>query len=171
MRTSNSKAGRPWSTAYAIQACSDFDARDQLLRNRRLPQCHRFHYLQMAMEKTAKAHLVEGGSDPASLQSSHAYIGKVIPIIVRHALARTPGGRSGWVMDAIRALARRIELLHPQVDSGGTTPSNCEYPWRDAAGQVVAPAQYDFNLNLHEAKAAVTMIKEVRARAVALSRS
>ena len=123
----------------------------------------------MAMEKTAKAHLVEGGSDPIGVQASHAYIAKVIPIIVRESVARIPGASSQWVVNAVRALARRIELLHPQVDNAGTVPSNCEYPWRDASGQVVAPAQYDFNLNLHAEKAAITMIKEVWARAIELS--
>lgn len=169
MRTSSSKVRRPWSTAYAVQACSDFEARDQLLRISKLPQCQQLHLLQMAMEKTAKAHLVEGGSEPASLRTSHAYIAKVIPVIVRHALARMPGTNTGWVVDAVRTLARRIELLHPQVDNAGTVPSNCEYPWSDASGRVFAPAKYDFALNLHAEKAAVTMIKEVRARAVELA--
>jgi hypothetical protein len=123
----------------------------------------------MAMEKTANAHLVEGGSDPASMRTSHAYIAKVIPVIVRHALARMPSANTGWVVDAVRSLARRIELLHPQVDNAGAVPSNCEYPWSDASGRVFAPAQYDFNLNLHTEKAAITMIKEVHARAVELT--
>jgi hypothetical protein len=157
------------AVAFARQALSDFEARDQLLRNSQLPECHQLHFLQMAMEKTAKAHLVEGGSDPLVIQSSHAYIAKVIPIIVRQALTNIPGPKSQWVIRAVRALARRIELLHPQVDDAGTAPSNCEYPWRDATGHVLAPAQYDFQLNLHAEKAAITMIKEVRARAIELS--
>jgi hypothetical protein len=169
MRTTDSKGNRRWSVAFAVQACSDFDARDQLLQSHLLPQCHQLHYLQMAMEKTAKAHLIEGGSDPMVIQASHAYIAKVIPIIVREALARVPGGSSQWIVAAVRTLARRIELLHPQVDNAGTAPANCEYPWLDATGQVLVPAQYDFTLNLHAAKAAITMIKEVRARAIELT--
>ena len=169
MRTTGSNGKRPWSVAFARQACSDFDAREQLLRSGQLPQCHQLHYLQMAMEKTAKAHLVEGGSDPIAVQASHAYIAKVVPIIVREALARLPGYGSQWVVHAVRTLARRIELLHPQIDDAGTVPSNCEYSWSDTAGQVLVPAQYDFNLNLHAEKAAITMIKEVRARAIELA--
>jgi len=125
----------------------------------------------MAMEKTAKAHLVQGGSDPISLQSSHAYVSKVIPIIVRQGLARVPGANVGWVVDAVRSLARRIELLHPQVHNAGSVLSNCEYPWPDPSGRIIVPAQHDFGLNLHAEKAAITMIKEVRARADELSTS
>jgi len=55
------------------------------------------------------------------------------------------------------------------VTDGGTVPVNCEYPWEDVAKQVVVPAEHDFRLDLRSAKAAVTMIKEVRARAIALS--
>lgn len=166
-----SDARLAWSRAFARQAVSDFDAREHLLRSAGLPECHQLHFLQMAFEKTAKAHLIAGKCDPFAVQSSHAYIAKVVPIIVRDALGRSPGGIQTWVIDAIRALARRIELLHPQVDHGGTSPSNCEYPWTDSGGDVVAPADHNFGLNLHDEKAAITMIKEVRARAAELSRT
>jgi hypothetical protein len=48
-------------------------------------------------------------------------------------------------------------------------PPSCEYPWETAAGQILVPAEYDFGLNLHTEKAAVTMIKEVQARATELA--
>jgi hypothetical protein len=121
MRTTSSSGNSLWSAAFAVQACSDFDARDQLLCSSQLPQCHQLHYLQMAMEKTAKEHLVEGGSDPIVVQASHAYIAKVIPIIVREALARVPGGLSQWIVGAVRSLARRIGLcIHKSI-----TPEQC----------------------------------------------
>lgn len=157
-----------WARAFAIQACSDFEAREQLLRNRELPLCHQLHYLQMAMEKAAKAHLIAGGADPELLQSSHAYTGKVVPIIVRDGLSRTPGAKAPWLLNTVRALAQRIDRLHPQVNDGGSVPSNCEYPWKNATGRIAVPTQHDFAMNLHAEKAAVTMIKEVRARAVEL---
>lgn len=153
-----------WSTAFARQACSDFEARDRLLLNSDLPQCHQLHYLQMAMEKAAKAHLIAAGADPAALRGSHAYIAKVVPIIVRDALGRTPGGNSPWVVDAVRTLARRIELLAPSVDDGGAVPANCEYPWNEPDG-IAVPAEHDFQIELHRERAAVTIIKEVRSRA------
>ena len=76
-----------WTSAFARQAQSDFLARDQLLVNPRLPECHQLHYLQMAFEKLAKAHLIAAGSDPSDIQSSHAYVAKVVPQIVRESLA------------------------------------------------------------------------------------
>jgi hypothetical protein len=165
----NSEVQQAWAAAFARQAVSDFEAREQLLRNAELPECHQLHYLQMAFEKAAKAHLIAGGSDAWSLQSSHAYIAKVVPIIVRDALGRTPGGIQAWVIDAVRRLARRIELLHPQVDHGGSIPTNCEYPWTEGGSNVVAPVEHRFGLNLHAERAAITMIKEVRARAAELA--
>lgn len=152
-----------WARGYAVQASSDFEARDHLCRSH-LPSCHQLHYLQMALEKAAKAHLIAAGSDPLELQSSHAYIAKVVPIIVRDGLRRTPGADSTWVMNSIRILARRIELLHPQVDANRSAPANCEYPWIDSRGDVVAPAEHNFELDLNRERAA-----EVRARAIELS--
>jgi hypothetical protein len=153
-----------WGKAFAIQACSDFAARDHLLAAPDLPMCHQLHYLQMALEKVAKAHLIAAGSDPLSLMGSHAYVAKVIPTIVRDGLGRT-GTKEGWIMEAVRSLARRIELLHPAVDGGRSVPANCEYPWVTAAGTVVAPADHDFRLDLHSERAAKTLIKEARIRA------
>lgn len=132
-----------WARAFARQACSDFEAWDWLCGDNSLPQCHRLHALQMAMEKAAKAYLMARGADPMALQSSHAYIAKNIPAIVRLELA-SEGARPQWLMRAVQALTRRIELLHPQVDDGGVLPANCEYPWQNAAGDVVAPADHNF---------------------------
>jgi hypothetical protein len=158
-----------WVQAFARQACSDFDARDKILLEPSLPQCHQLHYLQMAMEKTSKAHLLSAGAEPYSVQSSHGYIASVVPTIVRDRLGRT-GAKPGWLMDAVRLYARRVELLHPQIDSAGAIPANCEYPWEGPSGDVIVPAEHDFALNIHAEKAAVTMIKEVRARAIELAR-
>jgi len=159
-----------WTKAFARQAQSDFQARDYLLANPRLPPCHQLHALQMAFEKLAKAHLIDAGSDPCDVQSSHAYIAKVVPLIVREMLARTPGaGRETWVVYAIRDLCRKIELLSPAVTAGGTAPSNVEYPRRLPSGQIAAPADHDFGLDLLFAKAGVTMLKVARARANELS--
>ena len=154
-----------WTKAFARQAESDFETRDCLLRAGSLPQCHQLHYLQMALEKLAKAHLIAGGSSPEDLSSSHVYISKPIPMIVREMLARTPGQKDGWVVDAIRDLSRRIELLAPAVRDGGRAPANCEYPWKAPDGSIKAPADHDFGLDLVFEKAGVTMIKAARARA------
>jgi hypothetical protein len=153
-----------WSRAFARQARSDLEARDQLLRAASLPQCHQLHYLQMALEKIAKSRLIAAGADPAVLQTSHAYIAKTIPLIVREMLERSPGQDAGWVVKAIRGLARDIELLAPSVDAGGAAPANCEYPWKGEKKMIVAPLDHDFKLDLIFERAGVTMMKAVRAR-------
>ena len=107
-------------------------------------------------------------AEPYSVQSSHGYIASVVPTIVRDGLGRT-GAKPGWLMDAVRRYARRVELLHPQIDNAGSMPANCEYPWAGPRGEVLVPAEYDFALDVHAEKAAVTMIKEVRARAMELA--
>lgn len=158
-----------WKRAFAKQAVTDFEARDCLLRFKDLPACHQLHYLQMAFEKVAKAYLIGAGSDPESLQQSHAYIAKNVPIIVRDSLTKTPGAKSPWVIEAVRDLARRIELLAPAVDAGGRVPANCEYPWEAPNGSIVAPAEHNFSLNLLGERAANTMIKIMWERAIELS--
>ena len=62
----------------------------------------------MACEKLAKAHLIAGGADPATLQGSHAYVAKQLPIIARQFLAREAGKlpKDTWIVAAIRKLAR-----------------------------------------------------------------
>ena len=92
---------------------------------------------------------------------------------LRNGLAASPAmdDKVGlWVvMDAVRRYARRVELLHPQIDNAGSMPANREYPWAGPRGEVLVPAEYDFALDVHAEKAAVTMIKEVRARAMELA--
>jgi hypothetical protein len=74
-----------WGRAYARQARADFDAWDHL-QGSKLPECQKLHFLQMACEKLTKAHLCKAGSRPQDLQSSHAYIAKNLPFIVREEL-------------------------------------------------------------------------------------
>jgi len=140
-----------WRVAFAKQAQADLDARDFLVSSPQLSSCHQLHFLQMACEKLCKAHLCRHGSDPAEIQSSHAYIASVLPSIARQHLARTarqiPKSRSR-VLGAIRKLARRIELLAPAVDAGGRHPANCEYPWETADGSIAVPAEFNFRFDL-----------------------
>ncbi len=153
-----------WHTAFARQAKSDLAAREALLSDRSLPDCHQLHYLQMACEKLAKAHLIAGGADPSTLQASHAYVAKQLPIIARHYLAREAHSRpkGTWIISAISKLARQIELLAPAVDDAGRSPSNCEYPWRLPDGRIVAPSDHRFGLSLLYERAGTTLLKIVR---------
>lgn len=159
-----------WAQAFAKQACSDFAAREHVLRSRSLPSCHHLHYLQMAMEKAAKAHLIAGGCDPMALQGSHAYVAKVIPAIVKFSLGQTMEKVPPWMMKAVRAWSRRVELLHPQVDDNGTVPANCEYPWQAPEGNVLTPAEHDFpGITVPDSTFVARTIKEVWSRSKSLS--
>jgi hypothetical protein len=147
-----------WSRAYAIQARADLAARDVLISEQALPTCQQLHFLQMACEKVAKAHLCWGGADPTTLQRSHVVVAKTIPMIARQLLARgvVRGGRSHEkMMKAIYRLAQEVDFLAPSADDGRRRPDNCEYPWEDDQGDLQIPAEYPFSelgrLHLHEA--------------------
>jgi hypothetical protein len=153
-----------WSQAFARQAASDLDAREILAANTALPACHSLHFLQMACEKLCKASLISAGSAPAEVQRSHAYIAKHLPTIVRLYMSREAGRlpRDNWIVDAIRPLARKIELLNPAVKDGGRSPQNCEYPWAAQDGSVTAPADHKFDLSLVFDRAGVALLKIIR---------
>lgn len=126
-----------------------------------LPQCHQLHYLQMAMEKLAKAHRIAGGTPIDEIRKSHGGIEKAINAIMRQVLARTPGTSEKWIIDQSRSLARKIELLHPAVRAGESVPANCEYPWLDGGGQIRVPAEHNFGIDFNRETAAVKMLKAV----------
>jgi hypothetical protein len=136
---------RDWARAFAIQASADLQARRALTAHPDLPPCQELHFLQMACEKVAKAHLYFQGSPPPDIQSSHGHTRKQLPVILRQTYNQQKGSRENtWLFPQIRHLANEIALLHPQVDDGGARPDNCEYPWVDAQGQVIAPVQHPF---------------------------
>ncbi len=150
-----------WARAYARQARSDLEAREQLLRNERLPVCHHLHFLQMAAEKLCKAHLSAQGQPQDVLETSHAFIAGPLPLNVRQVIARDAQKlqRDTWVVAAIRKLSRQIELLHPQVDDKRRVPSNGVYPWMAATGVVLAPRDHAFEMSLLHEKAGATLLK------------
>jgi hypothetical protein len=157
-----------WSVAFAKQAKADLEARDWLLGSTTLPECHELHFLQMACEKLCKAYLMaRPGADPIALQRSHAYVAKNLPIIVRQQLAEQSGHlpKDSHLIGSIRRLAEQIERLAPANDAGGTAPSNCEYPWTDAKGQIIVPAEHSFRLSLLYERAGVTLLKIMRVAA------
>jgi hypothetical protein len=106
------------------------------------------HCLQMACEKLAKAHMVASCvRGPGEVTDSHAYAGKVLHIVFREMIRCDEGvlpHARDWRVLALRALAREIDLLHPQVDAGGSRPDNCEYPWADALGDPQVPSRWAF---------------------------
>jgi hypothetical protein len=164
---------RQWRIAFAKQAMADLQAREKLLEHPDLPDCQQLHFLQMTCEKLCKAHLCGQGVDPEILRSSHAYISRTLPIIARQQFAqetRKMHTDRTWVIQAIRALARKIELLAPAVNDAGRQPANCEYPWVGADGAIRVPAEYNFALDLLYEQAGRHLLKVLYTAAEELTR-
>ena len=161
-----------WAQAFARQAESDLHARDVLAADPTLPACHALHHLQMACEKLCKASRIAAGTDPLEVQRSHASVAKHLPTIVKLYMSREAGRlpRDNWIVNAIRPLARKIELLSPAVRDGGRSPENCEYPWVAPDGSVTAPADHRFEFSMLFEPAGVTLLKIMRHAASELQR-
>lgn len=139
-----------WSHGYARQADADFKMFQMLgspeLEAFAVVDCHKLLFLQMACEKLAKAHLCAGGTDPAALQRSHAYIAGTLPVILRHTavLLNYKSKQANWVLEHAKHLAQEIECLAPAVKRGGQRRDNCEYPWADDQDNLHIPLNWSF---------------------------
>jgi len=134
-----------WVTAFARQAHADLETWARLKGDAHVPECHRLLFLQMACEKLTKAHLCKSGADPKGIQTSHAYIAKNLPVVVRQLLGLGFSVRNpNWVQTSSKLLSNEIELLAPAVRRGGQRPDNCEYPWEDVGGQLHSPLDWTF---------------------------
>jgi hypothetical protein len=143
-----------WGRAFAKQARADFDAWNALQMYLRLPEDapalvprQKLHFLQMACDKLAKAHLLKGGSEVSALEESHANVAKHLPTIVRDQMMRNGENErvAKCVRDQRKRIAREIELLSPAVKDGGRRPDNCEYP-REKGGLMFVPAEWPFTI-------------------------
>jgi hypothetical protein len=134
-----------WAGGFARQTDEDLKTFEKM-QDLDVPECHKLQFLQMACEKLVKAHLLEKGTDPATLQSSHGYVAKNLPLVLQQeaASANFRGGKAKEVMNLARRLAQEIEVLAPAVRRGGQRPDNCEYPWEDDAGTLHVPLDWSF---------------------------
>jgi hypothetical protein len=136
-----------WALAYARQAKADFRAWELYEQN---PEaiaagCHTLLFLQMACEKLCKAYLIKDGTLPEALQTSHGYIAKPLPIVIRQQIidsGQNPNRMKG-LLTLVRHLAGEIEVLNPAMRRDGLRPDNCEYPW-EAGDQVISPLDWAF---------------------------
>lgn len=162
-----------WRLAYARQAASDFKVYDLLCFSPGVDECQRMHYLQMAMEKAAKAHFWSTGGVAApdsKVNRSHKVAEKFLPLVMRQHWATTRPGKSmpGNLKKAVRLLCQEVDLLAPAVLDGESRSDNCEYPWevKDGAGTVVAvqsPLDHAFlPSNLMKQQGMATFMKAVR---------
>jgi len=128
-----------------------------------MPRSQKLHFLQMACEKLAKAHLLKGGSRLEDLEQSHAYIAKHLPTIVRQQMILNGENErvANSVRDQCKRLAREIELLSPAVKDGGRREDNCEYPW-EHGGKLHVPAEWHFpNLDLLTEQGGRNILKRI----------
>ena len=71
-----------WAVGYARQAQADFQTFEKF-QAMTVPECHKLQFLQMACEKLVKAHLCFEKADPSGLQTSHAYVTRTLPVVLR----------------------------------------------------------------------------------------
>lgn len=119
----------------------------------------------MACEKLCKAYLIQGGTPPGSLQTSHGYVAGPLPAVIGQQILHMKQNRRGirGVLASVRHLANEIEVLSPAIDRNGQRPDNCEYPWEDGDGVVHSPLDWSFNpSHLCTAPAGRTFLKLVR---------
>jgi len=153
---------RIWVRGYAKQALSDLAAREILVHSK-ADRCHRLHFLQMAAEKTCKAHLTAANGHD-NLRKSHAYVAKVLPNLARAFFRPSGGGEqiAQWELAKIAKLALEIEVLAPACDDGGSRLDNTEYPWQDAQGRIHVPCEHSFAGIDDSEKNLVRLIKLMR---------
>ena len=138
------------SEAFLAQAVSDFRVFELLLRRNRdeVPGCHPGHFLQMSMEKLAKAALQRAGHDPGN---THEAFSLLRYHLKRRDVARALGYQNFSTfrdfLDRSAALFQQIEALHPDVPRNAGGP-NAEYPWEARGAGLAfawqAPADQEF---------------------------
>ncbi|MGZ3385361.1 MAG: hypothetical protein ACXWNF_10690 [Isosphaeraceae bacterium] len=137
-----------WALGYAQQANADFRAWELYEQHPEAvaAECHKLLFLQMACEKLCKAHLIRGGTPVEVLQSSHGYVAKQLPTVIKRQIILMRQNLNGMqgVLTLVRHLAEEIDVLNPSVRRDGRRPDNCEYPW-EAGGQVVSPLNWSFH--------------------------
>ncbi len=157
-----------WAKGYARQADADFKAWEYYEQHPEAiaAECHRLMFLQMACEKLCKAYLIEQGTSPSAVQTSHAFVANPLPGIIRQQVVYLKRDLKGMhqLLRDVRHLANEIELLNPAVDRAGRRPDNCEYPWEDGNGDVHSPLDWSSTVaRLRIAPGGRTFLKLLRA--------
>jgi hypothetical protein len=136
-----------WALGYARQAHADFQTWQAIEGNEEVHPCHRMLFLQMACEKLCKARLIDDGTPPEALQTSHGYVANPLPLVIRSQLefmGENLRAKAG-LLRFTRHLAAEIEVLNPAVDKNGHRPDNCEYPWQDDQQALHSPLDWQFH--------------------------
>jgi hypothetical protein len=138
-----------WARSYARQADADLSAWDFYENHPQAlaAECHKLLFLQMACEKLCKAHLIQSGTPPGSVRTSHGYVAGPWPAIILQLILdmKQDRRRVRGLLAVVRHLSSEIEVLSPAMDRNGQRPDNCEYPWEDGNGEVHSPLDWGFH--------------------------
>jgi hypothetical protein len=138
-----------WAKSYARQADADLKAWEfyECQPQAIAAECHKLLFLQMTCEKLCKAYLIQGGTSPGSVQSSHGYVAAPLPAIILQLILdmKQDRRRVRGLLAFVRRLSSEIEVLSPSMDRNGQRPDNCEYPWEDGKGDVHSPLDWGFH--------------------------
>jgi hypothetical protein len=142
LRTKDSVAV-DWHEAYLLQARSDFEVFQLLLRYE-IPDCQKLHYLQMCTEKLSKGFKTpRGGARHPNVHHalvSFLRLAKNRPDMMK-ACQFTHKDSYHAYLESLMPTAKSIESLAP---AGSLDQPNPEYPW-EQAGQVIAPCEFDYS--------------------------
>ncbi len=134
-----------WRTAFFAQAQSDYGVFREFKSRSDIAMCHKLHYLQMAMEKLAKAFQSSRSGDPPP--KIHTAIVRFLKISKgRPEIRRLLGYENNHnafssYIDSLLEVAEQIEQLAP---IGHQERPNSEYPWSDNNGGAISPISYSF---------------------------
>jgi hypothetical protein len=129
-----------WARAYARQGAADLSVYHELVKlctAGTIEDCHEMHYLQMAIEKLARAYMLKHSKgDRTRYLNSHVAVNDFAQIYVSSLewAPRFDGNRGLW--SQVKQLAGAIEELAPAVERQAR-PSNAEYPWSDGKSLTV----------------------------------
>lgn len=139
------------ATAFLLQAKADFQTYLQMNEaGRDVPVCHRLQFLQMAIEKLAKAAVARSAGTRVEHKHNpvQKWMGSLALGQYAGPLTGVPSARARKLrIVAITKALRDIERVNPTVgkSAGGV---NCEYPWQapnSSGDRWIAPVQYDFS--------------------------
>lgn len=135
-----------WAKGYARQAQADFQSWQAMEGHEVVQPCHRMLFLQMVCEKLCKAWLINSGTSPDILQTSHGYIANPLPVVLRAQLefAGERLSKHQGLIKFTRLLANEIEVSNPAVDRNGQRPDNTEYPWENGNNILHSPLDWSF---------------------------
>ena len=137
---------KTWPEAFLAQSKSDLDV-IEYLKSSSLPDCHRFHYLQMAGEKLGKA-MLSGSGNAGQPKFTHAALVRSLQLLKANPRVREYMGFKRKqdfknYIDSLLQLAAWIENLAPS--RAGRYGPNPEYPWEDRNNSsLIAPTEFDF---------------------------